>query len=81
MIIDKILDRKDGIGEYAIYDPKVFYRDVTKYGEIGLQIAEALDSGEEIDIKKALCLYIIEQDYSLDICLYVQKVNWLDNNS
>ena len=73
MIIDLILDRKDG----EQYSPKHFYDDCMAYGVIGHDIAEAMDNKEERDVKMALCYYIIEQDYNSEICQYIISVNWL----
>lgn len=73
MVIDLILDRKDG-KQYRASD---FYRAVCEYGDIGHEIAEALDNGEESDVKKALCFYILGNDYNPDICAYVDSVDWL----
>jgi len=73
MIIDLMLDRKDGTN----YAPKQFYCDVMNYGEIGNKISRAMDSGEELDIKTALSDYILENGYSLDITDYIFSVNWL----
>ena len=73
MIIDRILDRKDG----EAYSPKQFYNDCMDYGVVGHDIAEAMDNREERDVKMALCYYIIEQDYNTDICKYIRSVNWL----
>ena len=76
MIIDLILDRKDGY-KYNVED---FYRDCVEYGEVGFEITRALDSGTEKDVKQALCNYIIENGYNKNICKYINSVNWLDNS-
>ena len=77
MIIDLILDRKDGFR----YSPREFYDDVMEYGkifgEMAFKIARAMDMGEEDDVKRKLCNYIIEQGYNLEICDYINSVNWL----
>lgn len=77
MIIDLILDRKDGFG----YSPREFYNDVMEYGrefgEMAFKIARAMDMGEEEDVKNELCNYVIEQDYNPEICDYINNVNWL----
>jgi hypothetical protein len=77
MIIDLILDRKDGFG----YSPHEFYNEVMEYGkifgEIAFKIARAMDMGEEKDVKNELCNYVIEQDYNPEICDYINSVNWL----
>jgi len=73
MIIDLILDRKDG----ADYVPKKFYRDALTYGKVGNEITKAMDYEEEQDVKKALEDYIIDNEYSSDIISYINSVNWL----
>ena len=77
MIIDLILDRQDG----ASYSPKSFYDRVVGYSEtfpeIANPIATALDSGDEIDVKRELSKYVIDQDYNPEIISYIQSVNWL----
>lgn len=73
MIVDLILDRQEG----KKYNPKQFYDAVVGYGEIGYEIAEALDNGEEVDIKRALASYIIEQEYNLNIINYINSQKWL----
>jgi hypothetical protein len=74
MIIDLILDRKDGSVEY---NPKEFYNDVIHYGDIGNEIANALDGLEEEEVRKALCDYVIDNEYSPKICEYINSVKWL----
>ncbi len=73
MIIDLILDRKDGVK----YSPKSFYDGVVGYGDIGDDISLALDSGEERDVKRELSKYIIDNDYNYEIIGYIQSVQWL----
>lgn len=79
MIIDLILDRKDGFE----YDPKDFYNDVMHYesesSDNDHSISRAMDSGTEADVKKALCDYVKDNGYNLDICKYINSVKWLDN--
>jgi hypothetical protein len=78
MVIDKILDRKEGLINYK---PKQFYNDIMDYypifPDIIEPIADALDNGTEKDVKKALCKYILKQQYNEDICIYIKSVNWL----
>lgn len=74
MIIDLILDRRDG----EPYNPKRFYNDVMKYGVIGHGIADAMDNGNEFDVKQAIIKYMIDCEYNKDIAEYVASVNWLD---
>ena len=74
MVIDYIFDRKDGYG----YDVKEFYDACMAYEEF--DIARALDSGTEKDVKKALCDYVIYNDYPKSICKYINSENWLDDD-
>lgn len=78
MLIDLILDRKDGFE----YDPEEFYRDAMAYNSIFKGIADeitrAMDSGTEEDVKKALCNYVKSNGYDERICDYIKSVNWLD---
>lgn len=78
MIIDLILDRKDGYR----YNPREFYDEVIKYGEtwpdIAFPIASAMDSGIEQDVKNELCRYVIEYGYNSKICEYINSVEWLN---
>lgn len=93
MIIDLILDRKDdevsieaGFTHAAMpngelvplaYDARKFYREVMQYGEIGHGITAAMDYGEEEDVRRELCKYIIANEYNPEICAYVNARNWL----
>lgn len=78
MIIDLILDRRDG----EAYDPKEFYMEVMEYSEtwpdIAFPIASAMDSGTEQDVKNELCGYVLECGYNPEICEYINSVNWLN---
>ena len=76
MIIDLILDRKDS----EEYNARDFYYACLHYGEVGDDITRALDSGTEKDVKKALCDYVIDNDYNKNICKYINSVNWLDDD-
>lgn len=77
MIIDLILDRRDG----AEYSPRRFYNELMDYGsiwpEIAHPIARAMDCGTEEDVKRELCRYIDEQEYNPAIKDYINRVNWL----
>lgn len=73
MIIDLILDRKEG----TPYTPRKFYHWVMGYGTIGDGITRAMDGGTEKDVKGELSKYITEQEYNPAICDYVNSVNWL----
>jgi hypothetical protein len=91
MIIDTILNRKDGRNIYingngnaratSLYNAKNFYTDVMQYGEIGHKIAEALDNGQECDVKQALCNYINYNEYNPAICEYINSVQWIESDN
>ena len=78
MIVDLILDRKDG----HPYRAKEFYDNVMAYEEgTDYERSRALDGGTEKDVKKALCDYIINNDYNPKICNYINKVTWLEDEA
>ena len=82
MIIDAILDRKDNeqYGDFN-YDPRKFYHYVNQWAADGMKdairIAHAMDELEERDVRDALCLYIIHNEYNLQIIDYVNSRVWL----
>lgn len=76
MIIDLVLNRKDG----KAYNPKEFYNEVSQYGSIGFDIADAMDSGTEEQVKRSLARYIVNENYNLDIITYINSQNWLTLN-
>ena len=84
MIIDKILDRKDNEEYFGedLYNSYDFYHAMLNYSGLAGgafdYISEAMDYGEEDDVKKALCRYIDENDYNEDIKAYINSRNWLD---
>lgn len=78
MIIDIILDRRDGAIDYtaathlkAIYD----YATDAHMSEL----ATAVDSGNEDDVKAALMCYISTCGYPLDLLDYIARVRWTDD--
>ena len=73
MIIDLILDRKDG----QTYSPAGFYRDVMEYGPEGWGISRAMDRGTNRDIQKAIADYILDNGYNPELCGFVFSVEWL----
>lgn len=75
MVIDLILDRKDG----KEYNFKEFFENVFKYGKTfqNYSLINAFAMGNEKDIKKALCDYIIYNDYNQNICDYIKSVKWI----
>lgn len=77
MIIDCILDRRDGEAYGAKYSAHEFYMSVMRYGEIGHGITAAMDYGEEKDVRRELCDYILRNEYNPEICEYVNSRNWI----
>ena len=77
MIIDLILDRKDG----AEFDPCEFGCEVRDYSEVFPELAgpilEALESKCEQRVKHALCGYVLDEGYNPEICDYINSVVWL----
>lgn len=75
MVIDEILDRRGGFP----YDPKSFYNYCIAYdSELTINIADAMDEGEEEDVKKAIHKYLKEADYDFpEFHEYVDSVDWL----
>lgn len=78
MIIDIILDRREGAINYdaskhlkAIYD----YATDAHMSDI----ATAVDSGNEDDVKAALMCYISTCGYPLELLEYIARVRWTDD--
>ena len=78
MLIDLILDRKDG----QIYNAKEFYNAVMEYTDVFpsyLPVARAMDGGTEADVISELCDYVRRENYSPEICDYISSVKWLED--
>lgn len=77
MIIDLILDRKDGHG----YTAREFYFNVMEYRYLTPEdcdaITRAMDGGTNEDVCGALCAYIISQGYNPALCAWICRQNWL----
>ena len=86
MIVDLILDRRDDLEEERHrYCARGFYSECMEYSKvfdgIGDGITRAMDNGNEDDVKRELCRYIIDGGYALDICTFINSVDWLiDDN-
>lgn len=80
MIIDVILDRKDGAISYA---PETHLKAIYDYAtDAGMfDIARALDSGNEDDVKAALMRYIIVCGYPTALLDYIAGVRWTDDTT
>lgn len=66
MIVDRILDRKDG----TRYNAREFYHYCLGY----------MDGGTNADVQEALCRYIVEQQYNPDICEFIRSKNWIEDD-
>lgn len=75
MIIDIILDRKDG-WEYSQRD-FLDYCIANDFGDYE-SIAVALMDNNEDKVKQLLCEYIDRNEYNPEIKDYVNTVNWID---
>lgn len=78
MIIDVILDRKDGAINYA---PETHLKAIYDYAtDSGMNdIATAVDSGNEDDVKAALMRYITACGYPSPLLDYIARVRWTDD--
>lgn len=74
MIIDAILDRKDGL-PYTEKEARYIYNQATFFGMDYL--ARAFDIGTNEDCQKALAKYIDDNEYNESIKNYVFSVNWV----
>lgn len=75
MIIDIILDRKEGAIDYA---PETHLKAIYDYATDARMsdIARALDSGNENDVKAALMRYITVCGYPSALLDYIASVRW-----
>lgn len=75
MIVDVILDRRDG----SSYSPLMLltYTDNRVYGDSFEYILHAFQDLNEDKVKEALKRYIDEQGYNPDIKKYIDSVDWL----
>ena len=74
MIIDTILDRRDGCA-YSRDDMSYMHEEAETFGLVDL--ARALDSGSDDDIRRELCRYIDDGGYRQDVKKYVNSVDWI----
>lgn len=75
MIIDVILDRKDGAIDYA---PETHLKAIYDYAtDAGMtELATAVDGGTEDDVKAALMRYITACGYPSPLLDYIAGVRW-----
>lgn len=80
MIIDIILDRKEGAIDY---DAQTHLKAIYDYATDArmTDIARALDSGNEDDVKAALMCYISTCGYPLELLDYIAGVRWTDDTT
>ena len=78
MIIDIILDRKDGA---ISYDASKHLKAIYDYATDAhmSDIAAAVDGGTEDDVKAALMCYISTCGYPLELLDYIARVHWTDD--
>lgn len=81
MLIDMILDRKDG----CTYDAHEFYSTLMKYRtncpDVYDPITRAMDFGDEKSVKLALVDYILSNGYNPTIAAFICRVDWLENEN
>ena len=81
MIIDSILDRKDGEPFGDVYDERQFYFDVMQYNDLtpdaSSEITAAMDYGTDADVRASLCRYIDQNGYNPEIKNYINSRRWI----
>lgn len=78
MIIDNILDRRDG-RHYSAHD---FYIEVRKYERLGVgthgeDISLSMDYGDNRDVQRVLCQYIDRNEHNPSIKDYIRSQEWV----
>ena len=79
MLIDLILDRKDG----QPYNARQFYNEVSDYIDVFpsyMDVTRAMDSGTEADVQRALCEYVAREEYNPALTAYIRSVQWLTSD-
>ena len=80
MIIDKILDARDGFYNSQWDDctgAEYIYDEATEFKFY--YIADAFDNGTNEDCQKALCRYIDEQGYNPEIKEFIKTFQWVED--
>lgn len=75
MIIDNILDAKDGI-----YNAKEFYEYAQQSESMFFPeypISKAMDGGTNRDVQREICKYIDENGYNPEIKTFVNSFTWV----
>lgn len=78
MIIDLILDRKDGYP----YDAHEFYNEIRDYERLGIGVSDerisiAMDYGDNRDVQRTLCEYVYMNGYPDKIQQYIRTQQWI----
>lgn len=78
MIIDLILDRKDGYP----YDAYEFYNEIRDYERLGIGVSDerisiAMDYGDNRDVQRVLCEYVYMNGYPAKIQKYIRTQQWI----
>ncbi len=78
MIVDLILDRKDGV-PYSAHDFYIACRgyEQLQVGTHGEDISLAMDYGDNRDVQRVLCQYIQRNGYPADIESYIRSQVWV----
>lgn len=78
MIIDLILDRKDGV-PYSAHDFYIACRgyEQLQIGTHGEDISIAMDYGDNKDVQRVLCQYIDRNEYNPAIKDYIRSQVWV----
>lgn len=76
MLVDLILDRRDGVS----YSPSEFEEEVKEYCETFpsyIPVYDALINGSEDDVKEELCSYIDDEWHGSPLIKdYIRSVSW-----
>jgi hypothetical protein len=88
MIIDIILDRRDGAINYVPETHLKFIYDYATFFHMN-NLASAIDGGTEDDVKAALMDYVISGGCNpdihhhnfLDLCLFIKAVRWTEDDA
>lgn len=74
MIIDLILDRKDG----QPYSPDAFAKRMERYGSLYAEcFLNSFDTDDEPSAKAALCDYVLANDYPQTLIPFIRSCRWL----
>lgn len=81
MIIDYILDRYENSKYELPYSVQEFRDSIAQYYDVGIsdgdKIVDAIDKGNEQEVRATLITYLIDNKYNPRIMDYVLSVDWL----